>query len=466
MEVMQTNKTSESTLSNMSARGASLSIARPYEPLLPLLIRLALPTVVVMFMVTALSVAETYFVSRLGTEAIAAASLVVPVILLMTMVSNGGIGGGVSAAIARATGAGRVEEAEALAWHAFILAIGIGLLWTAVMELTGPVLYTALGGTGKSLQLAVEYSNILFGAAAATWVLMLMQAALRGVGNVKVPALVVAVGVVLGFVVSPALISGFMGLPRLGVAGAGVAQVITSLVGASVLMLYMRSPGASLKLKRRPLRSKYFRAILGIGALSSLNAVMVNLSLTCITAAAGHFGLAALAGYGIASRLDGLLIPVMFGFGTAALTIVGNSIGAGNIERAQKAAVINAIFVAGLVEMLGLAVATWPSLWLQWFTTDDAVLAAGATYLQIVGPTYGLTAIATELYFAGQGAGRIGWPLAATAIRLMFAAGATVFVVVSQFAFATALLFFACGVVISFLISVWGFRQARWGQEN
>jgi len=74
-------------------------------PLLPLLIRLALPTVTVMFLVTLLAVAETWFVSGLGTDAIAAAAMVVPVALLMTMVSNGGIGGGVSASIARARGA-------------------------------------------------------------------------------------------------------------------------------------------------------------------------------------------------------------------------------------------------------------------------------------------------------------------------------------------------------------------------
>ena len=86
-----------------------------HGPLLPQLIRLALPTAAVLFMTTLLSVAETYFVSALGLNAIAAASLVVPALLLMTTVASAGIGGGVSSAIARAIGARRQDEAESLA---------------------------------------------------------------------------------------------------------------------------------------------------------------------------------------------------------------------------------------------------------------------------------------------------------------------------------------------------------------
>src|SRR5471032_3197144 len=97
-----------------------------HGPLLSTLIRLALPTVAVLFMTTVLSVAETYFVSALGMDAIAAASLVMPVMMLMTMVSNGGIGGGVSAAIARAIGAGRRQEAESLAWHTLVIGVAAG----------------------------------------------------------------------------------------------------------------------------------------------------------------------------------------------------------------------------------------------------------------------------------------------------------------------------------------------------
>lgn len=448
--------------------GAKALAAAPmlHGPLLPVLVKMALPTMVVMFMVTLLSVAETYFVSELGTDAVAAASLVVPIILLMTMVSNGGIGGGVSSAIARARGAGRMDDAQSLAWHAMVIAVFCGALFTVALNLAGPVLYRWLGGSGASLELAIQYSNILFSGAIASWALMLMQAALRGAGNVKIPAMIVAGSVAVGLVISPALIMGWLGLPRLGVAGAGVAQVLTSLGALVAVVMYMRSPRSSLRLKRHPLRREHFKAILGIGLTSSVNATITNLTLTTITAAVGGFGISAIAGYGIASRLDGLLIPIMFGFGTAAITVVGTNLGAGNIERARRAAVVNALFVGVVLEALGLIVALWPGAWMNWFSSDPAVLAAGASYLLIVGPIYGLTAINMELYFASQAAGRVGWPLAASVFRFGCAIAATTGAMLGALNLNAVFGLVAIGTLGAFAMTVWGFRQARWATKS
>jgi putative MATE family efflux protein len=443
--------------------GAPPQASMLHGPVLPVLARLALPTVMVMFLVTLLSVAETYFVSSLGTDAIAAASLVVPIILLMTMVSNGGIGGGVSSAIARARGAGRMDDAQSLVWHALAIAVVCGTLFTVGLYLGAPALYRWLGGSGRSLQLAIQYSNVLFGGAIASWALMLMQAALRGAGNVKVPAMIIAGSVSAGLAISPALIMGWMGFPRLGVAGAGVAQVLTNIGALIAVVSYMRSRRSTLRLQRHPFRREHFKSILGIGLVSSMNAIMTNLTLTSITAAVGGFGISAIAGYGIASRLDSLLIPVMFGFGTAAITVVGMNLGAGNVERARRTALVNAIFVAALLEVLGLAVAIWPNAWMTWFTSDPHVLAAGARYLVIVGPVYGLGAITMELYFAGQAARKIGWPLAATALRLGCAVAAMAWAKLGTPQLDAIYLLAAAGTVVACLLTLCGFARVSWG---
>jgi putative MATE family efflux protein len=437
-----------------------------HGPILPTLIRLALPTVAVLFMTTVLSVAETYFVSSLGMDAIAAASLVVPVMMLMTMVSNGGIGGGVSSAIARARGAGLHDDAESLAWHAVVIAIVAGAVFTLADLLGARALYSALGGSGHSLDQAVLYSNILFGGAILFWIVMLLQSALRGAGNVKVPAAIVLGGVVAGLVLSPVLITGWFGLPRMGVAGAGVAQVLCNAGSLVVIVAYMRSARSSLRLRRWPLRRDHFRAILGIGLLSTVNAVMSTLSITALTAAAGAFGVAAIAGYGIASRLDMLLVPVMFGFGTAAITMVGMSLGAGDVTRARRAALLNALFVAALLEVVGLVVALVPNLWLGLFTTDPEVLGVGAHYLRVVAPLYGFIAITSELYFAGQAARRIGWPMAAGAIRFFCAVVAAVWVFVGHASLGAAFVLVAAGVLASGAISLFGFWRVRWGDAR
>lgn len=435
--------------------GIDIALLRP-------LARLALPTVAVMFLVTLLSIAETYFVSTLGTEAVAAASLVVPVALLVTMVSNGGIGGGVSSAIARARGAKDQQRAESLLWHAVILGFLFGLATSLLAWAFGPTLYAALGGQGVSFAGAVAYSNVLFGGATASWILMLVQAALRGAGNVKLPAVVVAVSVAAGLIISPPLITGCFGWQGLGVVGAGVAQVTTTTGGLLALLVYLRSPGATLKLRPQPLATARFGEILRVGLPSSLNALLSALALTAATAAAGSYGAAAIAGYGIASRLDTLLVPILFGFGTAALTLVGTSLGAGDVARARSAAITNAIFVALALEALGLAVALWPAVWVGLFTNDATVVSAGGSYLRIVGPTFGLTAIAMELYFAGQGARRIFWPMVATAVRLGAALLAVALVHAGIFNLGGAFGVIAVGVAVSALVTLLGFRFSSW----
>ena len=164
-------------------------------PIAPQLIRLAWPILVVLAVQTLVSVAETYFVGFLGTDAIAGLALVFPLLMLMTMMSNGGIGGGVSSAIARARGAGRHHDADALVWHAVIVAAVFGAVFTLGALAGGPALFKALGGEGASLANAVLYSNLVFGAAMPIWITNLLASALRGAGNVKVPAILTAAAV-------------------------------------------------------------------------------------------------------------------------------------------------------------------------------------------------------------------------------------------------------------------------------
>jgi putative MATE family efflux protein len=429
---------------------------------LPLLFRLALPTVAVLFMTTLVNVAETWFVSSLGLKAIAAASLVVPVIVLMTTIASAGIGGGVSSAIARATGARRQDEAESLAWHALVIGVVAGAVFATLLVAAGPALYRSLGGNGTSLDQAVLYSDILFGGAIPFWILLLMQAALRGAGNVKVPAMIILGGAFGGLILSPVLIYGWLGAPHMGVAGAGVAQVLCNIAALGVVVGYMRSPSSTLRLRRHPLQRKHFSAILRVGLLSSINAVMSGMVVTALTAAAGAVSVAAIAGYGIASRLDMLLMPVMFGFGTAAITLVGTNLGAGNVERARRVAIVNVVFVAGVVGVIGLLVSLFPQLWVGLFTSDGAAKAVGAQYLHVVAPFYAVIGVIFELYFAGQGAQRIFWPMTASVVRFAFALAAMVLVRQGYANLHTAFVLVAVSIVVAAGISLLGFLRTRW----
>src|SRR5580704_9576952 len=166
-------------------------------PILATLLKLALPTMTVLLAQTAVNIAEAYYVGFLGTDALAGVALVFPVFMLMTMMSNGGLGSGVASSVARAVGAGRRDDANALLFHAIVLAMLVGALFTLAAELAGPLLYRALGGRGEALNAALQYSDLLFAGAIPAWVVNLQAAALRGAGNVKVPALVTLVGAIV-----------------------------------------------------------------------------------------------------------------------------------------------------------------------------------------------------------------------------------------------------------------------------
>jgi Na+-driven multidrug efflux pump len=162
-------------------------------PVLATLVKLAWPTVLVIVAQVFVGVAETFYVSFLGTAALAGVTLVFPIMMLMSMMSNGGIGGGVSAAVARAIGAGHGDDADALVLHALIVAIVFGLAFTAAMLLFGPTFYAWLGGTGEVLDAARTYSGFVFTGAVPSWIVGQMAAALRGSGNVRLPAIVTMV---------------------------------------------------------------------------------------------------------------------------------------------------------------------------------------------------------------------------------------------------------------------------------
>jgi Na+-driven multidrug efflux pump len=159
-----------------------------------------------------------------------------------------------------------------------------------------------------------------------------------------------------------------------------------------------------------------------VGAVAALVTVQTNLTVAIITGFVGRFGPAAIAGYGIGSRLEYLLVPLVFGMGGPLVAIVGTNIGAGQRERALRAAWIGAGVATGLTAAIGLAAAAMPHAWLSLFDADPAMLEAGAQYLRVVGPCYGFFGLGMALYFASQGAGRVLWPLIANIMRLLIAA--------------------------------------------
>jgi putative MATE family efflux protein len=393
-------------------------------PIAVTLLRLAAPNVVVIAVQAALNVLEAVYIGWLGRDALAGVALVFPLIMLMQTMSAGGMGGGVASAIARALGAGRRRDADALVVHAVVIALVFGGAFSVGMLAGGPRLYRAMGGTDGTLAAALTYSNVVFTGAIAFWLFNTLGAALRGAGNMLLPALVVVGGGPLVIALSPALIWGWGPFPQLGIAGAGVALLIYYTLGSTVLALALRSRRNLVRLSMRGvrLRIRLFRDILRVGLPGALNTVQTNLTVVVLTGLVGGFGPVALAGYGVGARLEYLLIPLVFGLGSALVTMVGTNIGAGQRARALRVGFVGGAMAFALTETIGLTAALLPGAWMGLFTRDPDVIAAGSAYLHVVGPSYGFFGLGLALYFASQGAGRLLWPLVAGFLRLSLAA--------------------------------------------
>lgn len=395
-------------------------------PIAPTLLRLAAPNILVMVAQAAVGLIETYFVGKLGTEALAGMALVFPVVMLMQMTSAGAMGGGIASSVARALGAGRRSDAHAVLWHAIAISLAFGLLFTLALLWGGRWLYTAMGGTGAALEAALIYSHWVFAGAVLVWLFNSLAAVIRGTGNMAVPANVTVAGVVLLVPLSPLLIFGWGPLPGMGIAGGAAALLLYYLLGTVVLVLYLGSRASLVRWQEASarLRAGMLADIVGVGMLGAVSTVATNFSIALATAFAAHFGTGAVAGYGTASRLEYLLVPLVFGLGAPLVAMVGTCIGAGQRERALQAAWVGAAMAFALCEAIGVAAALFPRPWLQLFGHDEAMLEAGSQYLRIVGPAYGFFGLGLVMYFASQGAGRLLWPVLGNLLRLAVAAGA------------------------------------------
>jgi putative MATE family efflux protein len=420
-------------------------------PIAPTLLRLAVPNIITAMVQASTGLIETYYIGKLGTDALAGVALVFPGVMLMQMMSSGAMGGGVSSAIARALGANRREDADATILHALVIAAGFAAVFTVIMLAFGGSIYAALGGHGGSLAVALTYSNIVFAGVILIWLFNTLANVIRGTGNTFVPAVVTIAGAALLIPLSAALIFGFGPLPALGAGGGAMALLTYYGLGALAFAAYVWSGRAVVrpKLLETRLRWPLFRDILRVGLLASLTSIMTNVTIALTTGVVGAFGPAAIAGYGVGTRLEYLLVPLAFGFGGPLVALVGTNLGAGNRERALRAAWIGGWLCFGMTEAVGLAAALFPEAWLTLFDRDPAMIAAGSTYLRIVGPFFGFFGLGMALYFASQGARALKWPLIAGVSRLAIAVGGGWLAL--RFAGSLALVFAALGLGLAVL---------------
>ena len=433
-------------------------------PIAPTLLRLGAPNVLVMLAQAGVGLMETYFVGKLGTDALAGMALVFPAVMLMQMTSAGAMGGGIASAIARALGARRRNDADALVLHALLIAAVFALAFMVTVVAGGRWLYTRMGGSGGALDAAMVYSNWVFGGALLVWLFNTLSAVIRGTGNMALPAYVTVAGAVSLLPLSPLLIFGWGPLPGLGIAGGAIALLLYYLASSAVLAAYLWSSRSLLRPSLRGLQLRWalFADILRVGLVGTVPTVATNLAIGITTALVGAYGTAAIAGYGTASRLEYLLVPLVFGLGAPLVAMVGTCIGAGQRERALRATWIGAAIAFAMTVAIGLWAAAYPAAWLSLFNTEPAMIEAGSQYLRIVGPWYGFFGLGLVLYFASQGAGRLLWPVLGNIARLVVAVAGGWLALHGGYAIAGVFAAQAAAMVVYGIANAWAIAGGAW----
>jgi Na+-driven multidrug efflux pump len=314
-----------------------------------------------------------------------------------------------------------------------------------------------MGGQGEALSAALSYSNVAFSGAISICMLNLLGGAIRGTGNMTLPSAVIVGSVLAHILISPLLIFGWGPLPALGPAGAGWGLTLSFGAGSLVLIAYLRSSRSLVGLAFRgvPLQFALFVEILKVGVPGLINVAITNMSVVLLTGIAGRLGKETAIGYAMGARLEYILIPLGFGFGTAIVAMVGTNWGAKQYLRAREIAWTGAATVATTCATIGLLAALFPEVWLGLFSDDEEVI--GSLYLRIVGPVYGGYGLGMALFSAMHGFGSVVRIVVANGVRLLASAvGALI-----------AIYWFDLGAIGFFVAVAIGFaRLQRWPRAS
>jgi Na+-driven multidrug efflux pump len=330
------------------------------------------------------------------------------------------------------------------------------------------VLLEVLGGRGQVLAHAVAYMQVFFAGATLPWLMNSMAGILRGTGNMKLPSAMILCAAALQILCGGALGLGIGPVPQFGMRGVAAGALIAFSVSIAVMTWYLFSGRARVIPKIAGLKIQWamLADILKVGLVSCFSPLQSVLTVSIFTHLLARFGTEVLAGYGIGARLEFMLTSLAFAFGIASVPMVGMAIGAMRIARARKVALVAGVVSFVSVGLIATVIAIVPDVWVDLFTSDPGVRAAGQHYLSTAAPMYAFLGLAMSMYFSSQGAAKMLGPVLAQSARLAFIASGGSWLVARE---ATASDFFtlaAASMVLLGVLSAGSVFLTRWGPKS
>ncbi|HEY0779952.1 MAG TPA: MATE family efflux transporter [Gemmatirosa sp.] len=396
------------------------------EPLGRIVLRVAVPAVVSNLLMTVFLAADAFWVSRhLGPTALAAVTASVFWVWMAISVAEM-ISVGLTAVAARRHGERRPADAARATGDALLLAVALGAAVAVAGRANAPRLLALMHAPPAVAALGAHYLGVYALAMPVLFAYFTVDAAFRASGDTRTPLVVLAASVAVGLVLDPLLILGRVGLPAFGVAGAAFATTATRSAACLVGFLVLRRRG--LVRFGRP-DGMVLATVMRIGLPTAATGVLFSVIYVVVGRSASSLGVPALAALGLGFRVESWLYMIGVGFGAAAAAVIGQNMGAGRVERAERAGwtMLGVATVPALVAAT-LSV-TMPAALAGIFTSDPAVVAETARYLRIVAVSQLVVCAEVVLEGALGGAGATVAPMVAstslTAARIPLATWAT-----------------------------------------
>lgn len=383
------------------------------------LLSLAVPFILAMLVETLFNITNMLFVSRLGSEAIAAVSFC-GIMLMLTAVAVEGMSGAAVALIARKVGEKDFKGAGVVSFQIFLVGISFSLVLGAIGYIYSEPLMRLIGANDSIVNSGIGYTRVYFLGMTSVFFLFITQAILRGAGEPVIPVVILAISALSNIALDFLLIFGIGPFPKLGVTGAAVATIIARAIGSIIGLFYLFSGYSIIRIRLSDFRIDLptIKNVLRI-AFPSMGRMSLNsLSRIALMRIVTLFGTSAVAAYGIGLRLDMLVFLPGLGFASAVSTMVGQNLGANNPERAEKSASIALWYNILIMSFLGFIFFFFARDIIGIFDKSHEVLRMGEIYLKVVAPTYFLLGVRLVIGGALRGAGDNFGPMIISLITL------------------------------------------------
>jgi putative MATE family efflux protein len=383
------------------------------------LIGLALPIMAGSFAHTLYNVVDTWFLGKLGKEAVAAPTIAFNIVMLLTVLGSS-FGSAAMTLIAQSRGAGDDAKANRVLGQAATIMLGSGILLMAVgFACTEPLLYL-LQVPPDVYAPTLEYMRICMAEIPLMFVAFLFSGAAQASGDAVTPLKLQLIAVALNVALDPLLIFGFGPVPAMGVAGAAVATVASRAVSAaaSMRLLCKGTNGLKLSLSRMRLDRDTAVRLAKIGLPSSLGQALSTLGFTVMQGAVNAFGAAVIAAFGVGNKIIGLFNMPAMGFSQATAALVGRSLGAGDVEGAKLTVRQSLLTIFAFIGVAMTFTFFFGAELTRFFVDDAEVIAHGVTQFRIVSISVVFFALFNVLTGAFQGGGDTVPIMATNIVRL------------------------------------------------